>query len=345
VQQKAEPIYTAFTKAVKSSYAAANYKIQGPPAGGVIDCGAYSNPDHGCSAADTDATTAVTHALLWAITGNQSYATKAIEILDHYANTLVAYTNSNAPLQSAWDCQKWPMAAEIIRYTNAGWPASSIQKFSDMLAKVILPEIIAGSGANGNWELSMIDGMFGIAVFNENTTLFNHAVDYWKQRLPAYFYVSSDGNKPVPPPRGTPSWYGQTVYNSSVDGICQETCRDFGHTLYGLASSTHAAETAHIQGVDLFSAEKTRLTAAMEFHSYYLLNTQKPPSYICGGTVKLDYGVTTMEIGYNALHNRMGVNMPNTLKWLTTYVRKANIPVDVHVAVFETLTHGANANK
>lgn len=34
----------------------------------------------------------------------------------------------------------------------------------------------------------------------------------------------------LPPPKnrpdhGYPSWYGQAVYNASVDGICQETCR------------------------------------------------------------------------------------------------------------------------
>ena len=37
---------------------------------------------------------------------------------------------------------------------------------------------------NGNWELSMIEGMMGIGVFTENRTLFDHSVDMWKARVP-----------------------------------------------------------------------------------------------------------------------------------------------------------------
>ena len=45
------------------------------------------------------------------------------------------------------------------------------------------------------------------------------------------------------------------VFNASVNGICQETCRDLGHTQYGMASTLNAAETARIQGVDLYGAQ------------------------------------------------------------------------------------------
>eukprot|EP01046_Picozoa_sp_COSAG06_P000734 COSAG06_NODE_21_length_33796_cov_70.184853_23_plen_88_part_00 len=45
--------------------------------------------------------------------------------------------------------------------------------------------------------------------------------------------------------------YGQNVFNTSTDGVCQETCRDFGHMQMGMASAHYTAETAFIQGVDL----------------------------------------------------------------------------------------------
>ena len=94
-----------------------------------------------------------------------------------------------------------------------------------MLMHTTVPLIYDGSGANGNWELSMLDALFGLAVFSDNHTMFNHTVELWKQRLPAYFYLYSlDGDTPVPPPRGHPIWYGQDVYNASIDGHCQETC-------------------------------------------------------------------------------------------------------------------------
>ena len=43
--------------------------------------------------------------------------------------------------------------------------------------------MIDGSGANGNWELAMIEAMLGIAVFTENWELFNHSTGFWNQRF------------------------------------------------------------------------------------------------------------------------------------------------------------------
>ncbi|MDR2013428.1 MAG: alginate lyase family protein, partial [Rhodanobacter sp.] len=276
-----EPFYAAFQNATKYSSTTAigslNYQVQGPPAGGIIDCGPYSNPDTGCSAADRDTAAAYLQALLWYITGNKTYANNAIKILNAYARNLKGYTNSNAPLQAAWDTQKLPRAAEIIRYTNAGWADSDIAQFKSMLNTVARPQLINGSGSNGNWEISMIEGLMNIGVFNDDRATFDQGVTYWKQRIPAYFYYHTDGPSPVPLPRGAnyTTWYGQTVFDDRVDGISQETCRDFGHAQYGLAGALNAAETAHIQDVDLYNDARTkamlRLTSALEFHAKYLL--------------------------------------------------------------------------
>src|SRR5579872_79411 len=341
VNNKVDPIYSAYKKAVASPYGSLTYSVQGPPSGGDIDCGSKSNPDNGCSAEDSDGAAAVTQALLWYITGNKTYAQNAIKILNAYGKNLKSYSNSNAPLQAAWGSEKWPMAAEIIRYSNAGWSASDITTFQNMLKNVIQPMIENGSDSNGNWELSMIDGMMGIGVFNDDATLFNKGVTYWQERVPTYFYYHTDGSKPLPAPRGNPSWYGQTTFNSSVDGIAQETCRDFGHTEYSIAATTHAAETAHIQGEALFESEAPRLIAALEFHARYLLGASVP-SYVCGGNVTL-VSHPTFEIGYNEYHNRLGDSLPLTSQWLATGIRTQSVEVDHHMMIFETLTHGADA--
>ena len=39
-------------------------------------------------------------ALAWYITGNASYAQKAIQIMDAWSATITSHTNSNAPLQT-----------------------------------------------------------------------------------------------------------------------------------------------------------------------------------------------------------------------------------------------------
>src|SRR5713101_6800271 len=343
VNSHIDPIYTEFLNAQKSTYGSTSpYTPQGPPSGGVIDCGSYSDPDNGCTAEDEDGSTAYTQALLYWITGNSAYAQNAITILNAYGHNLQGYTNSNAPLQAGWGASKWARAAEIIRYSNAGWSAAYAQTFGTMMNNAILPNIINGSGSNGNWELSMIEGMIGIAVYNNDSNLFNHAVTFWHQRVPAYFYYFPiDGPNPVPPPRGSLNWNGQTVFNNSVNGVAQETCRDFGHTEYGIAATINAAETAHIQGVDLYGSEKPRLEAGLEFHAFYLLGNLVPSS-VCGGSVTL-VPYPTFEIGYNNYHNRLGDSLPNTLQWLVQGIRTQSVEVDHHMMVFETLSHGADA--
>jgi hypothetical protein len=342
VQEKIDPIYSAFIKAQNNKYGSLTYSPEGPPPDGVINCGSYSNPDIGCSAEDDDGSAAYTQALLFWITGNSTYAQNAIKILNAYGASLKDYINSNAPLQAAWGAEKWARAAELIRYSNAGWSATDAAAFGTMMNNVILPKIVNGSSSNGNWELSMIEGIMGIAVYNNDAALFQHAVAMWHQRVPAYFYYAPyDGSQPEPAPRGNPSWYGQTVFDNRVNGIAQETCRDFGHTEYGIAATINAAETAFIQGVDLYESERPRIEAALEFHTRYLLGNPVP-SYVCGGKVSLSE-YPTFEIGYNEYHNRLGSRLPNTIEWIEQEVRTQAVPVDHHMIVFETLTHGASA--
>lgn len=342
VQAKTEPFYTQFLHAQANQYADLHYKLKGPPADGVIACGSHSKPDNGCHDEDADASAAYLQALLWYITGNHEYAQNAIEIMNAYSHSLKAYTLSNAPLQAAWSAEKWPRAAEIIRYSNAGWAPADIEAFSGMLTKIELPLIYNGSPANGNWELSMIEGMMGIAVFTDNRDLLNHAAEMWGQRVPAYFYDAViDGDHPVPAPRGNASWFGQKVFNLSVDGMPQEACRDFGHTSYGISATMAAAETAHIQGLNLYETQAPRLMAGMEFVAYYLLKNPVP-SYVCGGKIKLAKAPTFV-IGYNEFHNRLGQQLPNTEKWIQTGVLPNPDPVDMHTIIFEALTHYADA--
>jgi hypothetical protein len=343
-----EPFYSAYLKALNSNIGQLNYQIQGPPATGIIECGPTSNPNFGCSAADNDSSAAYLQALLWYITGNQQYANNAIAILNTYAYNLKGYTNSNEPLQAAWDSEKFPRAAEIIRYSNAGWADADIQQFKTMLSTVILPGIINGSTSNGNWEISMIEGMINIGVFNDDLATFNKGVLYWKQRIPAYFYYHTDGPAPVPAPRGTANWYGQTVYDDRVDGISQETCRDFGHAQYGISGALDAAETASIQGVDLYndvtSNARLRLMSALEFNSkYQLANSTSVPSYVCNGTVALQV-YPTDEIGYNNYHNRQGLDLPLTIQYLNQVIRQLSNPTEYHIMVYETLSHGGDAS-
>lgn len=344
VQEKKELIYGEFQKAVASPLAALDYKLLGPPATGIIDCGPYSRPDHGCHAEDADASAAYLQAVLWWITGDHRYAENSMRIMNTYARQLKGYSGSNTPLQAAWSSETFPRAAEIIRYSHAGWSEKDIQAFTAMLTQVILPLIHDGAPrSNGNWELSMIDGMMGIAVFTDDRTLLDHAEAMWEKRVSTYFYNAKlDGDHPrAPDPSVHQGWFGQTTFDASTSGIAAETCRDLGHTGYSISATMAAAETAHIQGDKLYESQEQRLIGVMEFHAHLLLRTEPVPKTVCGGTIKYGAGYT-FGIGYNEYHNRLGQSLPETRAWLDQ-VLDAPDPVDFHMMVFELLTHGEDA--
>src|SRR5260370_2751629 len=73
-------------KAKNSNYGSLTYTVQGPWPGGVNQCGANSTPNNGCQEADNDSNAAYVQALLWYMTGNQTYATNAINIMNNYSS-------------------------------------------------------------------------------------------------------------------------------------------------------------------------------------------------------------------------------------------------------------------
>ncbi|MEU3933561.1 alginate lyase family protein [Streptomyces sp. NPDC029044] len=339
VNAGAQPWKSAFDQMTASKYADLN---RTPRPRAVVECGSYSNPDHGCTDEREDAIAAYTHALAWYITRDERHARKAIELMDAWSAVIRDHTNSNAPLQTGWAGSSWPRAAEIIKHTYPGnWANSG--RFATMLRTVYLPEIINGSHSNGNWELSMMEAAVGISVFLEDKASYDKAMAKFRTRTAAYVYLESDGALPKTVPSQNLNtrekivtyWQGQTTF---VDGLSQETCRDFTHTGYGLSAISHVAETSRIQGQDLYGTDVgERLRHGLGFHARYQLGSGAE-GWLCGGSLKLGLGPVS-EVGHNALANRLGHAMTNT-GTLTLRARPAGTN-NLFVA-WETLTHGDN---
>ncbi|MFF8480773.1 alginate lyase family protein [Streptomyces antibioticus] len=340
VNAGAQPWKGAFDQMLASKYADLN---RTPKPRAVVECGSYSNPNNGCTDEREDAIAAYTDALAWYITRDERYARKAIQLMDVWSAVVRDHTNSNAPLQTGWAGSSWPKAAEIIKYTyTGGWPNSG--RFATMLRDVYLPEIINGSNSNGNWELSMMEAAVGISVFLEDKASYDKAMGKFRTRTAAYVYLASDGDLPKTVPSQNLNtrekivnyWQGQGTF---VTGLTQETCRDFTHTGYGISAISHIAETSRIQGQDLYGTDVgERLRQALGFQSKYELGTAVP-SWLCGGSLHLGLGPVT-EVGFNALHHRLGVAMTNT-QTLTERGRPAGSN-NLFVA-WETLTHAGNS--
>ncbi|MFJ8958824.1 alginate lyase family protein [Lentzea sp. NPDC102401] len=334
----AQPWKTAYDRMMASKYADLN---RTPKPRAVVECGPVSNPNNGCTDEREDALAAYTLSLAWYVTRDARYATKAIQIMDAWSNTIRDHTNSNAPLQTAWSASSWPKAAEIIKHVYGTWPNSA--RFGTMLRTVYLPEIQNGrANTNGNWELSMMEASIGIAVFLEDKAAYDKAIGIFRTRIQAFIYLTTDGALPkTPPGSGIDTraeiisyWHNQSTF---VDGLTQETCRDFAHTAYGLSAASHLAETAWIQGQDIWGEIKDRMRHAWGLHSKYQ-NGEPMPSWLCGGTLSRELGPTP-EVSYNALNTRLGIAMANTKIYT-----ESNRPhgTDNLFIAWETLTHAAN---
>jgi hypothetical protein len=154
----------------------------------------------------------------------------------------------------------------------------------------------------------------------------------WRARTPSYIYITTDGSRPKNPPGGTSSdgfWYNP---GSFVEGLGQETCRDLGHLTFGFAPMLYTAETALIQGIDLYNEQSRRIRAGLEYNAR--IQNGWSGDGICGGTINRNMS-ETFEVGYNHYVNRKGASMPHTLAFILSK-RPTNRG---HHIVWETMTH------
>jgi hypothetical protein len=352
-----------------------------------ICCGTVSKPNVGCDAEKADASAAYTDALVWALSPAgtaDAYGQAAIKILNAYATTNIDHVPSdttctdaagntgksfNTRLESGWAGSVFPRAAEIMRsYAGAGTPLDNVA-VQMWMRKTYLPNLIAGTpDSPGNWELSVAEALINIGVYLDDNDVFNQGVAIWRRRVPAYIYLKSDGPSGLLPaatmgplgPIGTASmvcitpdwcpntpqmWLNPTMY---VDGISQETCRDLSHVQFGFASMINGAETARIQGVDLYTDCQDRIVAGLELTASYL-NGATMPNPGCTITDPHQGGPLDMSaVGYLAratppeptweiaLNHYGAALLPNVVKRVQS-IRPTGVD---HMMDWETLTHG-----
>src|SRR3954452_8605867 len=124
-----EPQKTAFEALKASPLGALDYT---PHPRETVECGSFSRPDLGCKAEQADSEAAYAQALLWYITGDETYAKNAVKILNAWSGTLTGgHTNANGPVQTSWTGDVFPRAAEIMRYSYKGWSDADVAKFQN----------------------------------------------------------------------------------------------------------------------------------------------------------------------------------------------------------------------
>src|SRR5690606_32333201 len=118
------------------------------------------------------------------------------------------------------------------------------------------------------------EATISIGVFLDDRAVFNAGIAAWRQQAPTTIYHPTDGSTPRPPTSyyNTPErihalWHYPDRY---VTGLQQETLRDIGHMTMGLGAMANAAETARIQGVDLYGEQADRIIAGFELNASYV---------------------------------------------------------------------------
>ncbi|MBD0365429.1 MAG: alginate lyase family protein [Flavisolibacter sp.] len=219
--------------------------------------GPYGRPNIGGDDLSKSANMAYNYALVWYITNDKTYANKAITILNAWSPVLWDLDYNDAKLLAAWTGHLLCNAAEILRYTNAGWLQKDIDAFTHMLMTVYYPLLrYYYPQANGNWDGAIIHSIMAIAIFTDNRKMFDNAVDHFLHA----------------PVNGSIFKY---IYPS---GQCQESTRDQGHVQLGLGEFAGAAQVAYTQGVDLFSIADNRIALGYEYTAQFVLG-EKPHSY------------------------------------------------------------------
>ena len=284
-----------------------------------------------------DAIAAYTQALLWRFTDDAVYADRAVAILNAWSD-LNGFTHGTDQdkLRAGWIGAVLAQAAEIMRSYDV-WSAADIATLQAMFRRAYYPQLIDASSWNGNVDLTQIDALISIAVFNEDEAMFDLSLKRLQRRNPAYFYLQSDGKRPqsIDGDGGNLEhfWFNPVAW---VDGLNQETCRDNGHhSQFALGSALHVAEVAWNQGVDVYTPNKARYTAAIELLASQLLSGNFDT---CKNTAATNNRFNTWEIAYHHYHNREGVDLPYTRMLIEQQVRTGRKRATWNL-VYETLTH------
>ena len=167
IQAGAQPWKGEFDQIISSSYA-----TRGPH--GLANINSRNND---ANVSRDDAIASYTQALLWYFTGDETYAKRSIAILNSWSH-LQGFTagSDQDRLQAGWIGAVFAPAAEIMR-GYPGWSASEIGNLQAMFKRAFYPQLNTASSWNGNVDLTQIDAMMAISVFNEDEVEFNEGLN------------------------------------------------------------------------------------------------------------------------------------------------------------------------
>jgi fibronectin type 3 domain-containing protein len=246
-------------------------------------------------------------ARMWYFTGNTNYAQKARDIIIAWATTQKSFGGQESGLDLGDYAIAYGGGASILRGTWPGWTQQDTITVQNYFRNVLWPATAAGTkilGPANKGSLNLVAGTV-IAVFCDDTNMFNHVVDVFR------------------------NYPGSGLPNILATGQMGETGRDWGHSFNDLFARTLTAEIIWKQGIDLFSESDHRLLAAGEYHARNTSSIDTP--FVPYGTVDYNYyvnagGTNSQDRGVyyllqNAYKNRFGLPTP----WIDRKIQEQGV--------------------
>lgn len=274
LKEQEEPWVTAFDHLEASKLAQTTWKSTPQT---VLVRGANDKLAENYQYAYRDAHSAYQLTLRWLISGNSSYATAAVTILNGWSSTLTdIYGNSDMYLAAGLYGYQFANAAELLRLYS-GWSKDDQTTFGTMLNDIFARynRLFLDTHNNkpdtyyANWDLCNIASLMAIGIFNDNTTMYNYAVDYFKYGLP-------DGAVA----NGALPFFSIANFTEEGSGKIlmqgQEAGRDQAHTLLDFSLLGVIGQQGYNQGVDLYATFGNQILNGAEYAAKYNTNHSVP---------------------------------------------------------------------
>ncbi len=230
------------------------------------------NPQHAENYAllFNDAAAAYALAVRWKLSGDDAYASKAVDILNAWSSQLTAIDGcSDRFLASGIYGYELANAAEILR-TWPKWHAADFGRFKAMMLAVFYPMnhdfLTRHNGTNidhywANWDLANMASMIAIGVLTDRRDIYSEAVEYFKH---------GQGNGSIQ----------HVIWKLYPDGLgqVQESGRDQGHSMLDIALLGAFCQMAWNEGDDLFGYDDNRVLKGAEYVARYNLGHDVPYS-------------------------------------------------------------------
>jgi hypothetical protein len=272
-------------------------------------------------------------AIIWAVTKDQRYADKAIEILNQWAAVCTKIDDPGAypNLHGTNSMGKWLEAAEILRYykidgKGSGWTESEIQNFNKKYVRGVLYPIAMGWLGNiGPWAaqnqpIFVAYARMNLGVYMDDEAMFMSGYDHaFKPQWKGYKfgYKDWDGERHF-----YEELFGRDLVSVSeltigIDGTYMEINRDYGHMGMCVNATSMIMELLYHQGIEGYemkiNGEATpRFVKAMDWlYTHRLENTyfwnqrkgqEREPGQVVLDTIKI---LDIQEVAFNHYKYRL----------------------------------------